>query len=537
LADIPNVDSVLARRPFRLAAGLLLLCLPSLALVWSFRDLPHFGVIQDDSLYFQGAISLAEGSGYRIASLPSQPYQTKYPPLYPLYLSLAWHINPGFPANLTTGLALSWLCIPAILLLTWFWCNRQGFSERRTWVLLVLIGLNPYIIFFASNIGSELFFLVFALAAMLAAERKGRWSPVIAGVIAGAAYLARTAGIALLPAAIVYFLLRRRRRAALWFTAGMLPAIAGWTIWCAIHASPGQDLVTLCYTSYARYQFLNVGWDNFGSVLWQNFDALLQSIGSMVFPQMLTGLVAIVVLQPLAIFIVLGIVRMVRRGEGLLYALFAAFSAVMLLVWHYPPNQRFILPLAPLLLAGFCCEMSDLAEALRKTFRHRDRSQRVAAYAFTGWLTLVLATGFGLQIYMSSSVVPDMFRDDRDKERAYSHLYAWVASSLPAGTNLLWERDVALYLATGYHATSRPIPSRHWYAYGFDRDLDYYRNIDEFAREQNVGYIVISTAGPHLAPEPLRTVSANPRLQRVHEESGGVVFRVTADAQSYSGVK
>ena len=29
----------------------------------------------------------------------------------------------------------------------------------------------------------------------------------------------------------------------------------------------------------------------------------------------------------------------------------------MLLIWHYQPNQRFILPLAPLLLAGFCFEM------------------------------------------------------------------------------------------------------------------------------------------------------------------------------------
>ena len=504
-------------RALLVAAGLALLCLPSLALVWSFRDLPHFGVIQDDSLYYQGAKSLSEGSGYRITSLPAQPYQTKYPPLYPLYLSLAWRLNPAFPANLTTALALSWLCVPAMLLLTWFWCRRQGFSERRTWVLLVLVGLNPYIIFFACNIGSELFFLVLALAAMLAAERseKGRWWPLVAGVIGGTAYLARTAGIALLPAGVVYFILRRRPRAALWFTLGMLPAIAGWMAWCRVHAAPGQDLVTLYYTGYTGWQFLNVGWDNFGSVVWQNFDALLESMGSMVFPQMLQGLAGKVILQPLAIFMVLGLVRMVRRGEALLYVLFAAFSVGMLLVWHGPSNQRFMLPLAPLLLAGFCSEMSHLAQALRNAFRHRERSQRVAAYVFTGVLTLVFAAGFGLQIYMSSSVVPELFREDRDKERARYHLYGWVAANVPAGANLLWERDVVLHLATGYHATSRPIPTRQWYAYGFDRDMDYYRNIDEFAREQRVGYIMISTAGPNLQAEPLRTVGSNPDRKSV----------------------
>jgi hypothetical protein len=524
-------------RALLIAAGLLLLCLPSLALVWNFRDLPHFGVIQDDSLYFQGAKSFAEGSSYRITSLPAQPYQTKYPPLYPLYLSLAWRMNPAFPANLTPALLLSWLAMPAILLLTWFWCRRQGFGDRRTWLLLALIGLNPYIIFFACNIGSELFFLVLALAAMLAAERssKGRWWPLIAGAIAGAAYLARTAGLALLPAGIVFFLLRRRPRAALWFTAGMLPAIAGWTVWCALHASPGRDIVTLCYTSYSGYQFLNVGWDNFGSVLWQNFDALLESIGSMVFPQVLQGLASKVILQPLAVFMVLGIVRMVRRGEALLYALFAAFSAVMLLVWHYPPNQRFILPLTPLLLAGFCCEMSHLAQALRNAFRHRDRSQRVIAYAFTGLLTLMLATAFGLQVYLSGSAFPELFREDRDKDRAYDHLYGWIAANVPAGANLMWERDVVLHLATGRHATSRPIPSRQWYASGFDRDMDYYRNIDEFAREHQLGYIVMSTAGSYPKTERLRTVAANPRLEKIHEESGGVVFRVTSGARAHSG--
>jgi hypothetical protein len=515
--------------PARIAAGLVLLCLPSLALVWNFRDLPHFGVIQDDSLYFAGAKSLAVGTGYRIASLPAQPYETRYPPLYPLYLSLAWHLNREFPANLTPALALSWLCVPAILLLTWFWCRRQGFSERRTWLLLVLVGLNPYIIFFACNLGSELFFLVFLLAAMLASEkRQGKdvVYPLAAGILAGGAYLARTAGIALLPAAICYFFLRRRRRAAMWFAAGMLPAIAGWTIWCGMHAARGQDIVTLCYTNYIGYFLMDVGWDNLASVLWQNFDALLDSMGSMVFPQMLQGFVGKVILQPLAIFIVLGCVRMVRRGEAVLYSTYAIFSMMLMLVWHFPPNQRFLLPLAPLLLAGFCSEMSHLAQGLRKGFRHRDHSQRVTAYAFAGILTLVFAVGFGLQIYMSASAVPELFREERAKERARYHLYGWVAANVPAGANLLWERDVVLHLATGYHATSRPIPSRQWYAYGFTRDMDYYRNIDEFAREQRVAYIMISTAGPNPQAEPLRTMGSNPRIEKVHEEAGGVVFRV-----------
>ena len=510
-------------------AGLIALCLPSLALAWNFQDLPHFGVLQDDSLYFAGGKTFADGSEYRIQSLPSQPFQTKYPPLYPLYLSIAWRLNPSYPANVTTGLWLSWLAIPPILLLTWLWCRRQKFSDARTWILLTLIGLNPYIVFFACNIGSELFFLVFLLSALIAAERcrgRDRWWPLAAGILAGAAYLSRTAGGILLPAAIVYFLISRRRAAALWFTAGMLPAVIGWTAWCAMHATHAHDLVNMYYTSYLGWQSLNVGWNNLLSVVWQNFDALLEATGSIIFPQVLQGLAAKLVLQPLAIFVIFGCVRMFRNGEARLYSLFGLFSAALMLVWHGPSSQRLILHLVPLILAGFCCQTAHLWSSLQIAFRHRDRSQRAAARAIAGVLGFVFAAGFVFQIYMTVSAFPELFREDREKERAFRQLYRWVEANVPATANLMWERDVDLYLTTGRHATSRPIPSRLWYAYGFDRDMDYYRNLDQFAREQHVEYVIISTAGREPKPEPLRTVASNPQFERIHAEPGGVVFKL-----------
>src|SRR5579864_3342238 len=87
--------------------ALIALCLPSLLFVWHNRDVPHFGVLQDDGVYFIDGKSLAEGSGYRILSLPSQPHETRYPPLYPLYLSMAWRMDPAFPANLPLALLLN----------------------------------------------------------------------------------------------------------------------------------------------------------------------------------------------------------------------------------------------------------------------------------------------------------------------------------------------------------------------------------------------------------------------------------------------
>ncbi len=60
---------------------------PSAYLAWTLRTMPHLGFYHDDSIYWVSGRSLAMGDGYRIESLPGQPYQTKYPPLYPALLA------------------------------------------------------------------------------------------------------------------------------------------------------------------------------------------------------------------------------------------------------------------------------------------------------------------------------------------------------------------------------------------------------------------------------------------------------------------
>ena len=124
------------------AAVLILLCLPSLLFVWHNRDVPHFGILQDDGVYLIDAQALAQGAGYRILSLPKQPFDTRYPPLYPLYLSLAWRAIPAFPANLSMAIILSWLSLPAVLMLAYLWCKRHSFPVPITWLVVGLFALN-----------------------------------------------------------------------------------------------------------------------------------------------------------------------------------------------------------------------------------------------------------------------------------------------------------------------------------------------------------------------------------------------------------
>ena len=138
-------DSSVSLRRFGPAIALIALCLPSLLFVWHNRDVPHFGILQDDGVYFIDGKSLAEGSGYRILSLPAQPYETRYPPLYPLYLSMAWRAIPSFPANLTMAVMLSWLCfpVPVVLMLAYLWCRPQQIPVTIAWLEPALFAHNP----------------------------------------------------------------------------------------------------------------------------------------------------------------------------------------------------------------------------------------------------------------------------------------------------------------------------------------------------------------------------------------------------------
>ena len=101
-----------------------LLLVPSAWFAWHNRHMPQFGQAHDDAIYYIAAKSLASGQGYRISSLPETPYETKYPPLLPWLLSIAWMVEPRFPENLAIATAIQWAMIPPFLWLCAAWLRR-----------------------------------------------------------------------------------------------------------------------------------------------------------------------------------------------------------------------------------------------------------------------------------------------------------------------------------------------------------------------------------------------------------------------------
>src|SRR6266516_3388177 len=113
----------------------MLLLVPSLTFLWRNRDMPEFGYLHDDGIQYLSAQSIAQGNGYRISSLPENPAQTKFPPLYPLYLSLVWRLNPNFPSNLQQASLFCWATFVVVLALSWVLYKRLGTPDWRLYLL------------------------------------------------------------------------------------------------------------------------------------------------------------------------------------------------------------------------------------------------------------------------------------------------------------------------------------------------------------------------------------------------------------------
>jgi len=98
-----------------------------------------FGSFHDDGIYAVTARSLAVTGEYRITSLPGEPYQRKYPIVFPVMLAIVWRITGDFPANIVWLKAVSLLAGAVFLSLTSGLFCSIGSSD---WTAAVISGVH-----------------------------------------------------------------------------------------------------------------------------------------------------------------------------------------------------------------------------------------------------------------------------------------------------------------------------------------------------------------------------------------------------------
>lgn len=478
--------------------GVLLLALiPAAHLAWVSREMPHFGHLHDDSIYFVCAKSLAQGRGYRILSLPAGPFQTKYPPLWPLALAAIWKLDARFPENLRWGMALTWIMLPAFVALAWRWFRRSGFGNGASTVLCATIALSPCVIVLSAGMMSDLVFSVALLAAILAIDSADRSAlrPLFAGLLAALAYLIKTAALPLIAAGPLWLALRKRYRAAILMFGAMLPAVAGWMLWSRAHMSHARDLVSLYYTDYLGYQVLNVTWRDLPVVMWKNLDGVFAGIAELLIFDLAKTPFGMHLARLLAIVVIAGTVRFTRLRGMTPYHWFALMYTAILLVWHFPPNNRFLLPLFPLLLAGLATELANLAAVMRSAWP-RGASNHIIVSAIAAALAGMVCFGAVSNARAVHSDIPAIINQHRAVLASNRAAFAWIAQHASAGNFYAYD-DPAFYLYTGRHAVSLPVAPQPFYREDREAVLRPFRAMPAFAREQHINYFLFTAADFH----------------------------------------
>ncbi len=415
--------------------------------VWEGRHQWLFGQGYDDGIYMATAKSLAMGEGYRQTNLPWRPVATKYPPLYPLYLAIAWKLEPRFPLTLKPASLLQDALLPVYLAVLLVVLRQLRLSWRRTFFVAAMTFVSITFVFLTIRLFSELLFGCFLLAAIgaieAAVERNSGWWATFGGLLTGLAYLTRNAALPLLLAVPIFFLLRKRARLSAYFFAFPLPIAVGWYLWGSLHAIEGVKSPYL-------HEFMHwMALGGFGMHLMTQLSTLSAAVANDFFPGMTDMLHGIPLHHLVLVAAIAGGIRFGRRQQWPLAVIFTGLYLIMILCWWFHGMDRLMAPVLPILLLGITEEGKHFAGLCAHSIKN-PRFKEAPRWALMG-LAVFLVIRDDAAMWRKAEAEYALGREHRKTDEL---AYAWIAGHVAPGTVLLSWKDTVSYLYTG-------VPSSH----------------------------------------------------------------------------
>ena len=534
--------SISMKHPFATPLVVIAICLYGLlgGLSLSEYDFPS---MHDDGIYAITAKSLAETGEYRIASLPGEPYQHKYPILFPAILSIVWQFWPDFPGNIVPLKAVS-LSAGAIFL-TFTYLLLRGIRDAGHFTAAIIVAIcafAPGTGELANNVLSELVYGAFTVVTLWLLDRELRHagSPsmgIVIGFLCGTAYLTRSVGIALVLAMIGGLALRKNWRLLLTTVFGLALIVIPVKSWCAPVSHVGRSYeYYVNYGDWFRHTAAEVG-PHF--LVWVPIKNLLYSViglsGTMlpsrvdIFPagnilnSMLLGLAVAGTL--VILLTIVGLFCSLLQPNPPVWSLYLACYLVLLLIWPFPPPPRFFVPVLPFIILA----------SREGLFR-------------TGWIaakqTRTLLAWLGLLTLLASSSVSSVERicHARIPIKIDGH-YLWIRENSTPDDVIACMDDTKCYFLTGRKAVSIGIPE---FASVYGRHNGYEirtATILEMVRESRANVLIIEETRWTKSLEQLgfdavdRLRAEYPRLlTEVWRDAGdiAVIYRVNQETDSFS---
>jgi hypothetical protein len=198
---------------------------------------------------------------------------------------------------------------------------------------------------------------------------------------------------------------------------------------------------------------------------------------------------------------VVGAVRLARAGVLRHYAVFGALYVMQFLLWNYPPNARFLLPLLPLVALAAREEARGLISMVTAAFRKPKLSERAVAVVVAGVLAV-----FGLyavrRTWVCLTEMPAFFADRQEALDKVMPAYRWLAANAAPGSRVLAYADPAVYLHTGLSGISLRVPP-HIMVRGDKREREeYFAQLPGVAERHQIDYVLSTPDDYHFdSPE------------------------------------
>jgi len=289
------------------------------------------------------------------------------------------------------------------------------------------------------------------------------------------------------------------------------------------------------YVNYFGYYLAIFEWREAHLYAWKNLDGMLRGLGALLLPDTTRSLFDKILAQTLAIGGIIGAARLVRQKRDSIYIPYAAFSVVyaaLLVIWHFPPNERLMLPVAPFWLAGLYVELRRLAENITSVFRKSVGSQKIAGGMLLASLGGVLFLCGVRQWDLLTTGLPRFYEEHAERLEKSEPAMAWIRQNVPQEAKFLTENDPLLYLRTGRQGMGMMLTTIHWYREDHEARTADHANAPQHAKLHGAEYFLLNEWDySRDMPEEehqkiLKALRSDRRLEMLFQSGPSAVYRV-----------
>jgi hypothetical protein len=421
--------------------------------VWNPKDITY---ISDEGTYLILGKSLVQNREYRSISWPEEPKHVKYPPIFPLLLSVIWTVFPSFPENVQWFRGLN-ILLGSLSLWVLHNLYTKGFPlgciERR--IILLAVAVHPVMLFYSTSIHTEPLYLLlsggilwYAVVALHERLPEFPWVGLWLGLFTGLLLYVRLAGVTLALAVLLYLLIVLKSYRNFWLAGlAQVALLTPWLLWIGLNSTAMSHRGFAFYADYIRDWGQMVHDHGLSDLLWTNAISLFFGIPKTCFFPFQTDLETITQLAfwlgiPFHYFLWRGFVRSWKDGVNKLFHFYTLSSLVVFLAWPYMAQERFLGTLLPFFYLFFLKGTRSIT-SLGAPKARMIRPQVVVSWAMAAGL--LLALGFHTLKYGYTAI---QNQGASEQQRDAHACFAWIRQKTAASDTLMADLDALFYLHT-----------------------------------------------------------------------------------------